>query len=66
MVYIVSNKGMNGVNQKGAPGLSATINMKLKRKHSGVKMNSMLDCCSYPAMNTPYCIKYSNETGGCG
>ena len=47
---IVSNKGMNGVNQKVAPGLSATIHMKLKRKHSGVKMGGFhipIDCCGY-------------------
>ena len=34
------NKRMCGVNQKVAPGLSATIHMKLKRKHSGVKLGS--------------------------
>lgn len=43
------NKRMSGVNQKVAPGLSATIHMKLKRKHSGVKLGGMSDhypiCC---------------------
>ena len=66
--FIVSNKRVRGVNQKVAPGLSATLNMKLKQKHSGVKMGLgyIFDCCSYPAMNTPYCIKYLDENGGCG
>ena len=48
-IIIASNKQLNGVSQKVAPGLSATIHMKLKRKHSGVKMGSIFgsypDCC---------------------
>ena len=63
-----SNKRVCGVNQKVAPGLSNPLNMRLRRKHSGVKMGMGLvfDCCSYPTMNIPpYCIKYLNENGGC-
>ena len=65
---IMSNKHMCGVNQKVAPGLSKPLNMRLKRKNGGVKtgMGYIFDCCSYPAMNTPYCIKYLDENGGCG
>ena len=46
-IIIASNKQLNGVSQKVAPGLSATIHMKLKRKHSGVKSVMQLDCCGY-------------------
>ena len=51
--FIVSNKRVRGVNQKVAPGLSATLNMKLKQKHSGVKMGLgfipvVLSVATYP------------------
>jgi hypothetical protein len=64
---IMSNKSMKGVNQKKAPGLSNSLNMKLKRKNGGVKtgIGYMFDCCSNKYMNTSYCIKYLNEYGGC-
>jgi hypothetical protein len=42
-----SNKRVCGVNQNVAPGLSATQNMILRRKHSGVKSVMLLDCCGY-------------------
>tara|TARA_B110000037_G_scaffold88284_1_gene104640 strand:+ start:3996 stop:4247 length:252 start_codon:yes stop_codon:yes gene_type:complete len=50
------NKRMCGVNQKVAPGLSATIHMKLKRKHSGVKLGSsfgVIVCCVDESMPCP-------------
>ena len=42
-----SNKRVCGVNQKVAPGLSATQNMILRSRHSGVKSVMLLDCCGY-------------------
>jgi len=54
------NKRMCGVNQKVDPGLSATIHMKLKRKHSGVKLGVKLGdifklpgCCIDESLQCP-------------
>lgn len=46
-IIIASNKQLNGVSQKVAPGLSATQNMILRSRHSGVKSVMLLDCCGY-------------------
>ena len=59
------NKRMCGVNQKVAPGLSATIHMKLKRKHGGVKLGFSLDipvieCCVDELMLCPHGYDKSN------
>ena len=59
------NKRMCGVNQKVAPGLSATIHMKLKRKHSGVKLGSdfyipVTGCCLDESMICPPGFDKSN------
>ena len=46
-LVITSNKRVCGVNQKVAPGLSATQNMILRSRHSGVKSAMPIHCCGY-------------------